>query len=137
MYKLLLVSLSLILSACAEAPTQAVLPVPAALPKNICIIDNPKVDKGLLQLFENTLAKKGYSVRIILKESGITECPVSATYVAYKWWDVKTYLSKVEINVYSKGLLIGRATYNANEGSTSKYHDAESTMSELVNKLFP
>ena len=137
MYKILLASLVMILAACAARPTQTVVSIPDATPKNICILDNPKVERELMKLFQDILEKKGYSVRIVLKQSENTDCPIIATYQAFWWWDLKAYLSKAEINVYDKELLIGRAIYNADELSLAKFHDAETTLSEIINKLFP
>lgn len=135
MRKSLILCIAAFITACAHY--QAIIPVPVTTSRDICIIENLKVDVVILQIFRRTLEEKGYIVQVLPQSSEISDCPTTTTYQARLGWDLAVYMSSAEINVYKDQKLIGSAFYRANDGLLSKYKNAETTLGELVSKLFP
>ena len=135
MRKSLILCITAFITACAHY--QAIIPVPVTTSRDICIIENLKVDVVILQLFRSILEEKGYIVQVLPQSSVISDCPTTTTYQAHLWWDVAVYISSAEINVYKDGKLIGSAVYRVNPTLLSKYNNAETKLGELVSKLFP
>jgi hypothetical protein len=119
--------------------SQQVDPVPRLETRNICIIENPDVREGFLQVYRSALDSKGFQTKM-LKESALPDdCPVTSKYTANWRWDLLLYLAFADITVYANGSKVGRALYDslAGGGNFAKFINAENKIRELVDLLFP
>lgn len=121
------------------AINQTVAPVANLSDKEVCIVESPKVNKGFLEAYKNTLGSKGYSVRVLPESSSLVECPITSTYMAHWRWDLAMYMAYAEIKVYSHGKPAGSALYDSTRGggNMNKFIKADKKVEELVNQLFP
>jgi hypothetical protein len=101
--------------------------------KEVCIIENPRVRKGFLEAYRNALANKGYEVRLLPASAQLSACLITSQYMALWGFDTfASYLRLADIKVYNKSNPAGRAVYRGN-----LFINAEETVQELVNRLFP
>jgi hypothetical protein len=131
------VALLLSLSACAIQ--QTVQPVPALQAREVCVIDNPAVRTGFLEMYKNTMQGKGYDIKQMPQNTPLTGCKVISTYMANWKWDLAMYMSFAQIRVYRDGYQVGEANYDARSGggNPAKFIDANKKITELVDQLFP
>lgn len=108
----------------------------AALPdtKRLCIIENPRVKFDFLGAYRKALEERGFEVVVYPETRDVTACPVTTMYTAHWRWDLALYLAYAEMQVYSGGQRAGRAVFNARN---SRFINAESTVKEMVDELFP
>jgi hypothetical protein len=127
----------LLLSGCAIH--QRVTPVASIDAPEICVIENATVRQGFVEQLRNSLAGKGYQVRMVPVASPTGVCPVSVSYTASWRWDLALYMAYAEIKVYSNGMPAGEAIYDSTGGSGNpgKFIDASTKIRELVDQLFP
>ncbi len=105
----------------------------------ICIRENPTVRQGFLEAYRSRVESKGFRVRLLKADAGVTACPLTSTYTANWRWDLALYMAYAEILVYRNGEVIGRAYYDAigGGGRLDKFINATTKINELVDELFP
>jgi hypothetical protein len=62
--------------------TERVDPVEPLKSKEICIVSNPKVKEGFLEVYHKTLEAKGYTITMLEPNATIVSCPITSTYIA-------------------------------------------------------
>jgi hypothetical protein len=109
--------------------------------KEVCIIEDTKINPDFLPLYRIALEKKGYIVRVLSTGSSITSCPVTSTYTGSWSWDFVMYMSYAEIVVYRSGTKVGDAVFEAPPAGWSLtpriYDSTEIKITTMVDKLFP
>ncbi|MDR2789394.1 MAG: hypothetical protein LBB59_00205, partial [Campylobacteraceae bacterium] len=97
--------------------TQRVTPVPPLKSKDICIISNPKVRQSFLEIYNQVLETKGYTIKILEPNATVVDCPITSTYVAnWSFNGFAAFLRHVTINVFEDGYLKGEVYYE-NQGN--------------------
>lgn len=77
---------------------------------NICIEKNEKVaEPDILNVIQNVFVKSGYQVNVFPKAP--ESCDYRLTYIAYRSWDIFTFLSHANIYLFNKHELIGSVEY--------------------------
>jgi hypothetical protein len=134
-----LVMLLIILAGCSIK--QEVKPVTAAqvTTKDICVRRNAAVREGFLEAYRQALETKGFAVRLLEPDAGVTACPLLTTYTANWRWDLALYMAYAEIIVYGDGNQVGKAVYDSlgGGGRMDKFIKADEKVRELVDQLFP
>lgn len=117
---------------------QKVEPVNVSQGSELCIIENTRVRDGFLREFRGVLSARQISHQIVQEFEVPESCTWTATYTARWSWDFGIYMSLAEIKIYHKGVLTGKATYDARKGglNMSKFIKAEEKIRELVDELF-
>lgn len=135
---LLIVSVFLV-SACSSVTIQKVKPVSSKAREEICVISNPKVvHKEFLKTYLQALKSKGFTVQTLPENATVTDCPVTAKYIAYWGWDLALYLSYAKLEIFENGRKAGEAVYRLDKpGLTNKFINTNAKIHELVSKLFP
>ena len=128
---------ALALAGCAIK--QQVTPVTAASGTTMCVIQNPDTRAGFLETYRNSLAARGFAVKLLPASASTSDCPLTSTYTGIWRWDLALYMAYAEIKVYSGGKAAGEAKYDslAGSGNLNKFIDAEKKIDELVGLLFP
>ena len=105
----------------------------------ICIIDNPDVRPGFLEVYRRELEAKGYKTRVVPATSTLFECPQISRYTANWSWDLALYMTFADISVYEDGKRVGHVVYDSTQGglNLTKFVRGETKIVELVNQLFP
>lgn len=111
---------------------QKVFPVSKLESKQICVIENPKVQSDFLEIYKTALEGKGYQVQVLPESARPSSCPITSRYTANWGWDVIFYLSYAEIIVYNDSKRAGRALYRGKQMMRT-----ETKIKELVDRLFP
>lgn len=129
---------ALALYGCGSAPRQAVTPVANLEGREVCILENLRVNSDFLDAYKKALENKGYVTRVLPTTARIDACPITSRYRALWNIDLLPYMSYAEIIVYGGSKTTGRAVYDATGvGATmSKFISAETKITELVNQLF-
>lgn len=119
--------------------SQQVDPVARIETRNICIIENPDVREGFIEVYRSALGSKGFQTKMLTKWALPDDCPVTSSYTANWRWDVLLYMAFADITVYSDGARVGRAVYDSlgGSGNPAKFINADHKIRELVELLFP
>jgi len=134
--------LSLLLILCGCTITQTARPVPfhAADAKEMCVIEDPRVDETFLPAYKAALERKGFSVKVLQAGSPIQSCPLTSTYYARWSWDFVPYMSLAKIVVYRDGKEEGDAVYDAPKAGWALtfriYESTQSKIDTMVDQLF-
>ena len=136
---LLLACLSL--GACAV--TKKVNAISSVMPNgaNICIEQNEKVaEPDILNVIQNVFMKHGY--RVSVYQTAPESCDYRLTYVAYRRWDISTFLSQANIYIFNKHELIGSVEYKLPSGifggggiSPEKWDSTEQKIAPLLERM--
>lgn len=128
---------STLLTACAIR--QDIEPAASVTSGEICIIENPDVRPGFLEVYRRELEAKGYKTRVVPATSTLFDCPQISRYTANWTWDMALYLSFADISVYEDGKRVGHVVYDSTQGglNLTKFVRGETKVAELVNQLFP
>ena len=102
--------------------------------KEICIIENPRVRSDFLSAYQQALAAKGYSTRVLPRDASLSACPVVTRYVAHWAWDLVVYLQSAALYVYRDGRPAGQAVFDAR---SSRLFSTDGKVRELVAQLYP
>jgi len=120
---------------------QEVKPVTAAqvTTKDICVRRNAAVREGFLEAYRQALEGKGFAVRVLEPDAGVTACPLLTTYTANWRWDLATYMAYAQMIVFRDGSEIGKALYDSlgGGGRMDKFIKADEKVREVVDQLFP
>jgi hypothetical protein len=128
----------LILSGCTlyvpPKAIQNVTPVEPLGSKEICIVENPKVKPHFLEVYQQVMENKGYTITILEPNETAISCPITSTYIA-RWGfnGFAAFLKHVTIYVFKDGYLKGEVYYD-NQGN---FVNGEEKLTELLNQLFP
>jgi hypothetical protein len=129
----------ILLEACAIS--QEVTPLKPFEWQEICVVENVRVKPVFLDTYTRVLIEKGYLVQVVSAEVPIShaKCPITSTYGASWQWDLQSYMATAGIKVFKEGKLAGQAIYDTRGGTASlgKFNPPESTITELVDQLFP
>jgi hypothetical protein len=102
--------------------------------REVCIIENPRVRSDFLEAYQQALAAKGYTTRVLSRDSSLSACPVVTKYVAHWSWDLVVYLQSASLYVYRDGRPAGQAVFDAR---TSRLFSTDGKVRELVAQLYP
>jgi hypothetical protein len=107
----------------------------------ICVIENPDVNKEFLPALRDSVTLKGFQVHLLEADSDVSACPLTATYIG-KWsWDFVPYMAYGEIVVYQNGARVGDALYKSPTGgwalTTRIYESTDEKVGVMVDQLFP
>jgi hypothetical protein len=107
--------------------------------KHICIIKNNKVT---VPDFENiiirSLARYNIKSEVYPENSKPLFCEISMTYTALRTWDVVTYLSSAQFNLYKDHSQVAEAKFHLRgKGglALNKWRSTETKVNELVDEL--
>lgn len=131
-------AVAIVMIVCAGCSiTQDVRPVPPSVEPDVCVIENPAVRPLVLGAYMDTLARRGYRVRVV-RDAAADECPLTSTYVARWSWDMKPYMGYARIDVLRHGQTIGEAVYDCHaSASFDRYVEPRAKITELVEQLYP
>lgn len=106
---------------------------------HICIQENPKVIvRDFLPAIENIL--DSYLITSDVYSGRVPgDCEYRMQYVAYKKWDLATYLTDAEVKVYKQDQQIGYGLYHLRGGggfSLMKWMGSKSKMTPVMDQLF-
>jgi len=136
--KIVLLLTIFLIAGCSSTVKQTVKPFKQANVSNICLIDNPKVKQSFRDVYKSALESKGFTVRIIDKDSNSDACEVTSRYTARWGWDLALYLSYAQLKIFNKGKESGEAVYKVVfVGATGKFINTQEKIYELVSQLFP
>jgi len=107
----------------------------------ICIELNSKVtEPDILHVIEQSIVRNGF-ISESHKEVPHT-CKLKLTYVAYRKWDITTFLSQANINLYKNNQLIGNIEYKTPTGlvgaggiNPAKWNSTEEKIAPLMDQL--
>ena len=109
-------------------------------PREICVIEDTRVNASFLPAFRRALERKGFSVRVLPSNSPVSTCPLTSTYVATWSWDFVPYMAYSNIVVYRDGNRVGEAVYDAPRAgwamTTEIYEATDTKVSTMVDRLF-
>jgi hypothetical protein len=127
------------LSACTSIQVKNTDGFQAKNLKQICIIHNPKV---IIDGFENAMIQsfKRYNIQaqVYPENSKPAFCEVTMTYTALRTWDVVTYLSYAQFNLYKDNQPVSEANFHLKgKGgfALNKWRSTETKVNELVDEL--
>lgn len=131
----------LMLSGCAS--TVEVEPVSVAefsIDNTVCIEKNPKVNvKDFVQILQAGMTKLAIQSQVY---EGATpaDCVYVMRYQTRHSWDTSSYLSYVQLNLFSSSQAIGKAVYHykghAFSPDLTKWQETASKVDPLVQQLF-
>jgi len=105
----------------------------------LCIEDNPKVKvNDFIPVIEKKFHSYGIATDIYAKNRIPEYCNVKMEYTALRSWDIGTYLSFAEVNLYKDGKSVGHAEYGmTGKGGLdlSKWASVKSKMTPVIEKL--
>jgi len=130
------VVLAAVLLAAGCSITTHVDPVPAGPIPSLCITENPAVwSKQFLPALRMQLARHGITTTV--HASAPETCDHRLEYTAEWDWDLAMYLEYADIRIYRGDALVGRATYDARDGSArlDKFGRTETKLASLVDAL--
>ena len=107
----------------------------------ICIEVNPRVtEPDILNVIEQSIVRNGFFAERHTKAPDT--CELKLTYVAYRKWDITTFLSQASINLYKNSQLIGNIEYKTPTGlvgaggiNPAKWDSTEEKIAPLMNQL--
>lgn len=107
-------------------------------PSSICIQNNPKVQvTDFLPVLQKNLARRGIESQVYAQPP--LTCEYRMTYVAYRSWDIVTYLSKAELEIFdSNNRSIAAAHYHLRgKGGVAmtKWQSTETKMLPVLDQL--
>ena len=109
--------------------------------RQICIVEDPRVNETFLPAYTAALQKRGFSVKLLHPGSALTSCPLTSTYYARWSWDFVTYMSHATVVVYRDGTQAGDALYDAPKAGFALtdriYESTSSKVATMVDQLFP
>ena len=117
--------------------TTHVDPVPAGPIPSLCITENPAVwSKQFLPALRMQLARHGIATTVHASVPPAT-CDHRLEYEANWDWDLAMYLQYADIRIYQGDALVGRATYDARDGSArfDKFGRTDAKLATLVDAL--
>jgi hypothetical protein len=123
--------------------TQTANPVAGMSPDvaEICVIENPAVNKEFLPAFQDSLSGKGFRVHLVEAASQVSACPLTTTYVGQWSWDFVPYMAYGYIVVYQDGIWVGDALYRSPRAGWSMtpriYKSTKGKVATMVDQLFP
>lgn len=84
---------------------------------------------------------RGFSVKLLPKDSPLSACKITSAYIG-KWsWDFKLYMATAKISIFQNGELVGDATDSAPRAgwsmTTKIYKSTEVKISGMSDILFP
>jgi hypothetical protein len=87
------------------------------------------------------LVARGFSVKLLSKDSPLSACKITSEYIG-KWsWDFKLYMAIAKTSIFQNGELVGEATYSASRAgwsmTTKIYKSTEVKISGMSDILFP
>ena len=134
-------ALLFLLSGCTITQNARPVSLEAGDAREMCVIEDPRVNKTFLPAYTTALERKGFSVTLLEPGSPPTSCPLTSTYYARWSWDFVTYMSIATIVVYRNGTQVGDAFYDAPKAgfamTTRIYESTESKVATMVDQLFP
>lgn len=107
-------------------------------PTNICIQNNPKVQvSDFVPVLQKSLASRGIGSQVYAQPP--LTCEYRMTYVAYRSWDIVTYLSKAELEIFdANNRSVGAAHYHLRgKGglAMTKWQSTETKMLPVLDQL--
>jgi hypothetical protein len=106
--------------------------------KNVCIQKNNKVTvHDFLPVVRDGFERHGIS-NTVFQEQKPNNCDAVLTYTALRSWDVSTYLSHAELELYKNDIKIASATYHLNgKGGLdlTKWKSVKSKMDPVIDEL--
>ena len=109
--------------------------------REMCVIEDPRVDATFLPAYRAALEERGFSVKLLDPGSPLTSCSLLSTYYARWSWDFVTYMSHAKVVVYREGMQAGDALYDAPKAGVSMttriYEPTGSKVATMVHQLFP
>lgn len=112
---------------------------PRIVPTQICMIPAKGLRDGFSEAYRSALETRGFVTRKLPSDSAMDVCELSTRYIGRWSWDITTYMSYADIQVFENGRLVGRATYDARSPMVgfNKFIVAEEKIAELTEALFP
>lgn len=116
---------------------------PFALPQiettQICMIPAKGLRESFSEAYRSALETRGLVTRQLPSDAAVDSCAFSTRYIGRWSWDLATYMSYADLQVFENGRLVGRATYDARNPWTgfNKFIVAEEKIIELTEALFP
>jgi len=105
----------------------------------VCIEDNPKVKvDDFIPTVEKIFHDYGIATDVYAKNKVPAYCDVKMKYTALRSWDIGTYLSFAEVNLYKGRKSVGHAEYGmTGKGGLdlSKWASVKSKMTPVIEKL--
>jgi len=128
-------------SGCSITRNVQITPNQLVTGESICIELNSKVtEPDILNVIKKGIIRNGFTVKT--HEIVPDTCGLKLTYVAYRKWDVTTFLSQADINLYKNNLLIGSIEYKTPTGivgaggiNPAKWNSTEEKIAPLMNRL--
>jgi len=109
--------------------------------RQLCIVEDPRVNGSFLLAYTTALQGKGLSVKLLPASSAVTSCPLTSTYYARWSSDFVTYMSHATVFVFRDGTRVGDALYDAPKAglglTTRIYESTDSKVATMVDQLFP
>lgn len=104
------ISLVLLLSACSQVEVQPV--AYGSVINHVCIQKNNQVIiKGFIGVLREGLSRNQISSEVYSGDKP-AHCEYSLSYTALQSWDIKSYLSHVELYLYQNYQVVGSAQYH-------------------------
>jgi len=105
---------------------------------NVLIRENPKVAvDDFLDVLVEGFERHGIATKVVSETTDVKEAYV-VTYVAYRTWDLKPYLSKATINIEKEGHRIAHAEYHLVGGGgldLAKWAGTKSKIDPVIDEL--
>ena len=126
------------LSACTSIKVSPVGQAERQKIQEVCIVNNPAVTIGeFVPVLERRFAIHSIRTRRVA-ENNISNCSYFLRYSARRSWDITTYLSWAELNLFNHNRLVANAEYSLiGKGGLSlmKWQSVETKMNPVVDKL--
>ena len=134
-------SLFVVSSGCTITQTARPVALHATDSREVCVIEDPRVDETFSPAYRAALERKGFSVKVLQPASPVQSCPLTSTYYARWSWDFVPYMSLAKIVIYRDGKEEGDAVYDAPKAGWSLtfriYESTSSKIDTMVDQLFP
>ena len=117
--------------------TTRVDPLPSVSMPSVCIHENEAVwSKQFLPMLRDQLGRHGISTTVF-GEDRPADCRWHLEYEAQWKWDLAVYLRYADIRVFDGDALVGRATYDARDGSgrLDKFGHTDEKLAPLLDAL--
>ena len=136
MKKAIAMSATLALAACTSIQVRP-LDAMADL-KQVCIVENPKVEVGdFVDVLRDGFDRHGIATTVMSSDAA-RGCDTTLTYTALRTWDFAPYLSHAELRLWRDGRQIASATYHLNGGgglSLAKWEGTKTKMDPVMDQL--